>query len=110
VRYTRREQEALDAVGELGPATLGQLTRHLQCDRSNLYRLLQRLCGRNLVQGYPAEQGYVYTLSPLSPLSLSSVDDNARGEPPATTMTRATTPTTGTTMTTETGDEEDRPR
>ena len=87
LRYTRHEQAALDAIGELGPSTLAQLAAHLHSDRSNLYRLLRRLCSRNVVEATLNTQGYVYTLTPpppsTPPAALSPADLPASSSPHA---------------------------
>ena len=68
--FTLREREAIDAVGELGRATLSQLVAHLGQDKSNLYNRLQSLCGRGALACVQGPRGYEYTL--LLPPAASS--------------------------------------
>ena len=70
-RYTLREREAIDAVGELGRATLSQLVAHLGQDKSNLYNRLQNLCQRGVLACVQGPKGYEYTLvlQPSEPAS-----------------------------------------
>ena len=70
-RYTLREREAIDAVGELGRATLTQLVAHLGQDKSNLYNRLQSLCQRGVLACVQSAKGYEYTLvlQPSGPAS-----------------------------------------